>query len=80
MTPARRAKLEAGIAQIAEVLCTERCAQVGDPPCSKVSPDPHCDECVGMAMAVRAHLMSDIRKPTDISTDDNGLHNQGEDQ
>ena len=73
MTPARRAKLEADIAQIAEVLCTERCAQVGDPPCSKVSPDPHCDECVGMAMAVRAHLMSVIRKPTDIATDNNRL-------
>lgn len=24
------------IEQIAEVLCTERCAQAGDPPCSRV--------------------------------------------
>jgi len=42
---------------IAEVLCTERCAQMGDPPCSKVTPDEaHCDECEGMAKAVLEHL------------------------
>lgn len=34
---------------IAEELCAERCAQAGDPPCSRVSTDPHCDECEGMA-------------------------------
>ena len=42
---------------IAEVLCAERCAQAGDPPCSRVCDDGHCDECMGMAMAVVAHLL-----------------------
>ncbi len=46
--PSDAAKLE-----VAETLCTERCAQAGDPPCSKVDKaGPHCDECLGMAQAV----------------------------
>lgn len=40
---------------LAEELCAERCAQAGDPPCSRVSSDPHCDECQGMAKRVAQH-------------------------
>lgn len=43
---------DAAMHAIAETLCTERCAQAGDPPCSKVDTGPHCDECLGMAQAV----------------------------
>jgi hypothetical protein len=42
--------------EIAEVLCRERCAQMGDGPCSQFDDAPHCDECTGMAMAVILHL------------------------
>ena len=38
-------------AELVEAICTEKCAQMGDPPCSRVSSDPHCDECLGVAMA-----------------------------
>ena len=40
---------------VAEVLCTEQCAQCGDKPCSQL-PDalPHCDQCEGMAKAMLA--------------------------
>jgi hypothetical protein len=47
------------VEKLAEVLCTERCAQAGDPPCSRVCDDGHCDECTGMAKAVSAHLRKD---------------------
>ena len=49
------AAVEAEVAAMAEVLCTERCAQAGEPPCSSVEVCGHCDECFGMAMAVLAH-------------------------
>ena len=52
----RDAVVEAEVAAMAEVLCTERCAQAGEPPCSSVEVCGHCDECLGMAMAVLAHL------------------------
>lgn len=39
--------------RIAEAVCTERCAQMGDPPCSRVSPDQHCDECQGISLCIQ---------------------------
>ena len=49
---------------IAEVLCTEQCAQFGDKPCSKVCDDPHCDQCEGMAKAMLAAFDISRKEPT----------------
>lgn len=48
--------LASEVATLAEVFCAERCAQAGDPPCSRVCDDGHCDECLGMGKAVIEHL------------------------
>jgi hypothetical protein len=44
------------VTELAELLCAERCAQMGDPPCSRVGADKHCDECLGMARVALIYL------------------------
>jgi len=57
--------MDSELKAMAEVLCVERCAQAGDPPCSRVVPDkPHCDECLGMALAVLNTRAPDAKAET----------------
>lgn len=56
---AKIAAIVGDVSALAEVVCAEKCAQAGDPPCSRVCSDGHCDECLGIALAVRNHLQQE---------------------
>jgi len=54
----------------AEIVCTEKCAQSGDKPCSKISDfDGYCDECEGIAKAVNDKTL--FERMRDVQAPDN---------